>query len=40
MTALLILRFVQGGLGSTGSTMVGGTIAGEWHSKAYDTFSL
>lgn len=28
MTAMIILRFIQGGMGSTGSTMVGGTMAG------------
>ncbi|PWN37832.1 MFS general substrate transporter [Meira miltonrushii] len=30
MTGMLILRFLQGGFGSTGSTMVGGTIADIW----------
>uniref|UniRef100_V5EXJ7 Synaptic vesicle transporter SVOP and related transporter n=2 Tax=Kalmanozyma brasiliensis (strain GHG001) TaxID=1365824 RepID=V5EXJ7_KALBG len=30
---VIILRFLQGGMGSTGSTMVGGTIADIWNSS-------
>lgn len=33
MTTMLIIRFIQGGFGSTGSTMVGGTIADIWTSS-------
>jgi MFS family permease len=33
MTCMIILRFIQGGFGSTGSTMVGGTIADIWTSS-------
>ncbi|ETS64313.1 hypothetical protein PaG_01157 [Moesziomyces aphidis] len=33
LPTVIILRFLQGGFGSTGSTMVGGTIADIWNSK-------
>ena len=34
---VLIARFIQGACGSTGATMVGGTIADIWSPKEYAT---
>ncbi len=33
ISTVIILRFLQGAFGSTGSTMVGGTISDIWSSK-------